>query len=72
MKRFSFIAPINEKIVRSTAYLNRISHGCRSDLKWVQIETKSLRLYNNNDQEVIIYEVQKDLTFNFRYYGKVL
>ena len=66
------VAPINEKIKAvQTAYLNRISHGCRSDLKWVQIETKSLRLYNNNDQEVIIYEVQKDPnTFQFLgYYG---
>ena len=66
------VAPINEKIKAvQTAYLNRISHGCRSDLKWVQIETKSLRLYNNNDQEVIIYEVQKDPNrFQFLgYYG---
>ena len=66
------IAPINEKIKAvQQAYLNRISHGCRSDLKWVQIETKSLRLFNNNDQEVIIYEVQKDpATFRFLgYYG---
>ena len=39
------IAPINEKIKAvQQAYLNRISHGCRSDLKLVQIETKSLRL----------------------------
>ena len=66
------VAPINEKIKAvQQAYLNRISHGCRSDLKWVQIETKNLRRYNSNDEEIIVYEVQKDPnTFRFLgYYG---
>ena len=46
--------PINEKIKAvQTAYLNRVSHGCRSDMKWIQIDAKSLNLYNNNDEEVV-------------------
>ena len=64
--------PINEKIKAvQTAYLNRVSHGCRSDMKWIQIDSKSLNLYNNNDEEVVVYEVQKDPnTFQFLgYYG---
>ncbi len=64
--------PINEKITAvQTAYLNRISHGCRSDMKWIQIDAKSLNLYNNTNQEVVVYEVQKDPnTFQFLgYYG---
>ena len=64
--------PINEKIKAvQTAYLNRVSHGCRSDMKWIQIDAKSLNLYNNNDEEVVVYEVQKDPnTFQFLgYYG---
>ena len=44
------VAPINEKITAvQTAYLNRISHGCRSDLKWVQIESKSFTTLLSHD-----------------------
>ena len=38
-----YIPPINEKIKAvQQAYLDRVSHGCRSDLKWIQIDSKSL------------------------------
>jgi len=62
------IAPINVKIKAvETAYHNRISHGCRSDLVW------QLQESNNNwyDQDVQIYKVVKDpATFRFLgYYG---
>tara|TARA_B100000886_G_scaffold134613_1_gene90845 strand:- start:1909 stop:3519 length:1611 start_codon:yes stop_codon:yes gene_type:complete len=66
------VAPINAKInAVQQAYLNRISHGCRSDLKWVKIDTKSLNIYNDSDEEVEVYEVRKDpVTFRFLgYYG---
>lgn len=67
-----YIPPINEKIKAvQQAYLDRVSHGCRSDLKWIQIDAKSLNIYNNSKQEVVVYEVQKDPnTFQFLgYYG---
>ena len=61
------IAPINAQInAVQQAYLNRISHGCRSDLAWVQVGTTEL-----DDDEAVVYEVQKDpATFRFLgYYG---
>ena len=67
-----YIPPINEKIKAvQQAYLDRVSHGCRSDLKWVQIEAKKLNIFGNDDEEVVVYEVQKDPnTFRFLgYYG---
>ena len=66
------IDPINVKInVVQKAYLDRISHGCRSDLAWVQVQTSEKNYYNNNDQPAVTYQVQKDPnTFRFLgYYG---
>ena len=66
------IAPINAQInAVQQAYLNRISHGCRSDLVWQQVDSGTMNIYNNPNQEVKIYEVVKDpSTFRFLgYYG---
>ena len=66
------IDPINVKInVVQKAYLDRISHGCRSDLAWVQVQTSEKKYYNNNKQPAVTYQVQKDAnTFRFLgYYG---
>ena len=66
------IDPINVKInAVQKAYLDRISHGCRSDLAWVQVQTSEKKYYNNNKQPAITYQVQKDAnTFRFLgYYG---
>ena len=66
------IDPINVKInAVQKAYLDRISHGCRSDLAWVQVQTSEKKYYNNNDQPAVTYQVQKDPnTFRFLgYYG---
>tara|TARA_B100001250_G_scaffold292451_1_gene254064 strand:- start:2241 stop:3875 length:1635 start_codon:yes stop_codon:yes gene_type:complete len=56
------IAPINVKIKAvETAYHNRISHGCRSDMKWVLQETKALRRFGSgSNMDVQIYECVKD------------
>ena len=44
------IDPINQKIrLVQQAYLDRISHGCRSDLTWTQVETREYRYYNRNN-----------------------
>ena len=61
------IDPINVKIKAvETAYRARITHGCRSDMKWVLQEEKEL-----NDEDVRVYEVVKDPdTYTFLgYYG---
>ena len=61
------ISPINTKIKAvETAYRARITHGCRSDMKWVLQEEKEL-----NDEDVRVYEVVKDPdTYTFLgYYG---
>jgi len=66
------IDPINVKInAVQKAYLDRISHGCRSDLAWVQVQTSEKRYYNNNNKPAVTYQVQKDPnTFRFLgYYG---
>ena len=66
------IDPINQKITAvQQAYLNRISHGCRSDLTWTQVETREYRYYNRNNRPSVTYEVTKDPnTFRFLgYYG---
>ena len=66
------IDPINVKInAVQKAYLDRISHGCRSDLAWVQVQTSEKRYYNNNKRPTVTYQVQKDAnTFRFLgYYG---
>ena len=66
------IDPINVKInAVQKAYLDRISHGCRSDLAWVQVQTSEKKYYNNNKQPAVTYQVQKDAnTFRFLgYYG---
>ena len=55
------IAPINTKIKAvETAYHNRISHGCRSDLKWVLKEEKRIRRWNSGNQDIQIWECAKD------------
>ncbi len=55
------IAPINTKIKAvETAYHNRISHGCRSDLKWVLKEEKRIRRWNSGSQDIQIWECAKD------------
>lgn len=66
------LPPINQKITAvQQAYLNRISHGCRSDLVWQQVDSGTMNIYGDSDQEVIIYQVTKDpSTFRFLgYYG---
>ena len=66
------LPPINQKITAvQQAYLARISHGCRSDLVWSQVESGTMNIYGNNNQEVKIYQVIKDpSTFRFLgYYG---
>ena len=66
------LPPINQKITAvQQAYLNRISHGCRSDLTWTQVETREYRYYNRNNRPSVTYEVTKDPnTFRFLgYYG---
>ena len=66
------LPPINYHIDQvQKAYLDRISHGCRSDLTWQLKEEKEMNIYNNPNQEVKIYEVVKDpSTFRFLgYYG---
>ena len=67
-----YFPPINRKIKAvQDAYLDRVSHGCRSDLTWTLKEEKQMNLYNNPNQEVKVYEVTKDpSTFRFLgYYG---
>ena len=66
------LPPINQKITAvQQAYLNRISHGCRSDLVWQQVDSGTMNIYNNPNQEVKVFEVTKDpSTFRFLgYYG---
>ena len=66
------LPPINAQInVVQQAYLDRISHGCRSDLTWQLQEEKEMNIYNNPKQPVKIYQVVKDpSTFRFLgYYG---
>ena len=66
------LPPINRKITAvQQAYLDRISHGCRSDLVWSQVDSGTMNIYGNNNQEVKIYQVIKDpSTFRFLgYYG---
>ena len=66
------LPPINQKITAvQQAYLARISHGCRSDLVWSQVDSGTMNIYGNNNQEVKVYQVIKDpSTFRFLgYYG---
>ena len=66
------LPPINYQIDQvQKAYLDRISHGCRSDLTWQLQEEKEMNIYNNPKQQVKIYQVVKDpSTFRFLgYYG---
>ena len=67
------IDPINTAITAvQTAYLERISHGCRSDLAWVQVEDSSFSRYGyDDDEEVTVWECKKDAsTYQFLgYYG---
>ena len=66
------LPPINRKITAvQQAYLNRISHGCRSDLVWQQVDSTNMNIYGNPNQEVNVFEVTKDpSTFRFiGYYG---
>ena len=66
------LPPINQKITAvQQTYLARISHGCRSDLVWSQVDSGTMNIYGNNNQEVKIYQVIKDpSTFRFLgYYG---
>ena len=66
------LPPINYQIDQvQKSYLDRISHGCRSDLTWQLQEEKEMNIYNNPKQPVKIYQVVKDpSTFRFLgYYG---
>lgn len=67
------IDPINTAITAvQAAYLERISHGCRSDLAWVQVEDSSFSRYGyDDDEEVTVWECKKDAsTYQFLgYYG---
>ena len=42
------------------AYIDRIDHGCRSGLKWVQLENQTYNRKNSGAFNVQVYEVQKD------------
>ena len=42
------------------AYIDRIDHGCRSGLKWVQLENQTYNRKNSGSFNVQVYEVQKD------------
>ena len=67
-----YFPPINQKIQAvQQAYLDRISHGCRSDLTWTQVDSGTMNIYGSSDQEVLVYQVTKDpSTFRFLgYYG---
>ena len=61
------LPPINYQIDQvQKAYLDRISHGCRSDLTWQLQEEKEMNIYNNPNQQVKVYQVVKDHPhFNF-------
>ena len=66
------LPPINYQIDQvQKAYLDRISHGCRSDLTWQLQEEKEMNIYNNPKQQVKVYQVVKDpSTFQFLgYFG---
>ena len=67
------IDPINTAITAvQNAYLERISHGCRSDLAWVQVGTSEFsRFGGDDDEEVQVWECQKDSgTYQFLgFYG---
>ena len=66
------LPPINRKITAvQQAYLDRISHGCISDLVWQQVDSSTMNIYGNPNQEVNVFEVTKDpSTFRFLgYYG---
>ena len=66
------LPPINYQIDQvQKAYLDRISHGCRSDLTWQLQEEKEMNIYNNPNQQVKVYQVVKDpSTFQFLgYFG---
>ena len=66
------LPPINYQIDQvQKAYLDIISHGCRSDLTWQLQEEKEMNIYNNPKQQVKVYQVVKDpSTFRFLgYYG---
>ncbi len=64
------IAPINAKITEvQQAYLDRIAHGCRSDLKWVQVSEGELYFPSSNSNlQTKTYEVQKNPS-EFRFLG---
>ena len=68
------VDPINQKIrVVQQAYLDRISHGCRSDLIWTQVATNDYHYYNDDDGPTVTYEVTKDPnTFRFLGFWKKL
>ena len=64
-----YFPPINQKIQAvQQAYLDRVSHGCRSDLTWTLKEEKEMNIYNNPKQQVKVYEVTKDPS-QFRFIG---
>ena len=42
------------------AYIDRIDHGCRSGLRWVQLENQTYNRKNSGSFNVQVYEVQKD------------
>ena len=66
------IDPINTAITAvQNAYLERISHGCRSDLAWVQVGTSEFSRFGGDDEEVQVWECQKDAgTYQFLgFYG---
>ena len=63
------IQPINVKIQAvMQAYHRRIAHGCRNDLVWTQVGTGVMRRSGGGNQEVKVWEVQKDPS-TFRYIG---
>ena len=64
-----YIQPLNTRVQQvSNAYHARISHGCRNDLTWVQVETGRMNYFGGGEQDVVVYEVQKDPS-TFRFLG---
>ena len=64
-----YIQPLNTRVQQvSNAYHARISHGCRNDLAWVEVDSGVMNYFGGGEQEVKVYEVQKDPS-TFRFLG---
>jgi len=64
-----YIQPLNTRVQQvSNAYHARIFHGCRNDLAWVEVDSGVMNYFGGGEQEVKVYEVQKDPS-TFRFLG---